>query len=280
MAALLLLAACGNKSEQASETVTGPTTADSLRVALANQDSLLALMNDVAEGMMQIKQMENILSTPGSLGAESQDRRQQIRDDMTAIQQTLQQRRDKLAELEKKLAGSTSKSSTLQKSIETLKKQIAEQESTIEGLRRELSAANIHIERLNANVDSLHNVVQSVNEARDKAQEEANILTDELNTCYYALGSKKELKDHKLISTGFLHKTKIMPQDFEHEYFTKADKRTLLNIDLHSRKAKVLTNQPADSYELIEMPNGNKVLKITSPARFWNTSNFLIVQID
>ena len=199
---------------------------------------------------------------------------------MTAIQQTLQQRRDKLAELEKKLAGSTSKNSTLQKSIETLKKQIAEQESTIEGLRRELSAANIHIERLNANVDSLHNVVQSVNEARDKAQEEANILTDELNTCYYALGSKKELKDHKLISTGFLRKTKIMPQDFEHEYFTKADKRTLLNIDLHSRKAKVLTNQPADSYELIEMPNGNKVLKITSPARFWNTSNFLIVQID
>ena len=71
-----------------------------------------------------------------------------------------------------------------------------------------------------------------------------------------------------------------MPQDFEQSYFTKADKRSLLNIDLHSQKAKVLTNQPKDSYEIVEMPNGNKVLKILAPARFWNTSNFLIVEID
>ena len=51
-------------------------------------------------------------------------------------------------------------------------------------------------------------------------------------------------------------------------------------LDLHSRKAKVLTNQPADSYEIVEAPNGSKVLKITNPDRFWNVSNFLIVQID
>ena len=276
---MLALSACQNKNVSEVEDGT-PTTADSLKIALANQDSLLVLMNDVAEGMSQIKQMENILSSTGDLSAESRDKRQQIRNDMLLIQQTLQMRRDRLEELEKKLQNSSGNNSTLQKSIQTLKKQIADQESTIESLRAELANANINIQRLTANVDSLNTEVANANAAKTQVEEEAATLTNELNLCYYALGSKKELKDHKLIETGFLRKTKIMPQDFEQSYFTKADKRTLLNIDLHSKKAKVLTNQPKDSYEIIEMPNGNKVLKIVAPARFWNTSNFLIVEID
>ena len=276
---MLALSACQNKNVSEVEDGT-PTTADSLKIALANQDSLLVLMNDVAEGMSQIKQMENILSSTGDLSAESRDKRQQIRNDMLLIQQTLQMRRDRLEELEKKLQNSSGNNSTLQKSIQTLKKQIADQENTIESLRTELANANINIQRLTANVDSLNIEVANVNAAKTQVEEEAATLTNELNVCYYALGSKKELKDHKLIETGFLRKTKIMPQDFEQNYFTQADKRTLLNIDLHSKKAKVLTNQPKDSYEIIEMPNGNKVLKIVAPARFWNTSNFLIVEID
>lgn len=276
---VVLSTACMHKSaENATEGV--PTTSDSLRVALANQDSLLSLMNDVAEGMAQIKQMENILSSTGSLTAESNDRRQQIRNDMQVIQQTLQMRRDRLAELEKKLQGSSANNSTLQKSIQTLKNQIADQEGTIESLRKDLANANIHIEKLTANVDSLNTQVASVTAAKEQVEQVANDLNNELNMCYYAMGSKSELKEHKLIETGFLRKTKIMPEDFEQSYFTVGDKRTLTSIDLHSKKAKVLTNQPADSYTITEAPNGSKILKITSPARFWSLSNFLVIQID
>ena len=71
-----------------------------------------------------------------------------------------------------------------------------------------------------------------------------------------------------------------MPEDFEMNYFTTGDKRTLNSIDLHSRKAKVLTNQPADSYTITDAPNGNKVLKIQNPARFWSVSNYLVIQVD
>ena len=276
---VVLSTACTHKSaENATEGV--PTTSDSLRVALANQDSLLSLMNDVAEGMAQIKQMENILSSTGSLTAESNDRRQQIRNDMQVIQQTLQMRRDRLAELEKKLQGSSANNSTLQKSIQTLKNQIADQEGTIESLRKDLANANIHIEKLTANVDSLNTQVASVTAAKEQVEQVANDLNNELNMCYYAMGSKSELKEHKLIETGFLRKTKIMPEDFEQSYFTVGDKRTLTSIDLHSKKAKVLTNQPAESYTITEAPNGSKILKITSPALFWSLSNFLVIQID
>ena len=280
VASLCILSACHNKSENTESQVLTPTTADSLRVALADQDSLLSLMNEVADGMAQIKQMENILSSSNDLTAESSDRRQQIRNDMQVIQQTLQMRRDRLAELEKKIQNSSSNNATLQKSIATLKQQIADQESTIGQLRGELEKAHIHIEQLTATVDSLNTEVASVTAAKDQAEQTATTLTNELNTCYYAIGSKQELKDHKLIQTGFLRKTKIMPEDFEMNYFTTGDKRTLNSIDLHSRKAKVLTNQPADSYTITDAPNGNKVLKIQNPARFWSVSNYLVIQVD
>ena len=94
-ASLLMLTGCTKKADNVADHYEGPTTADSLRQALADQDSLLALMNDVTEGMNQIKQMENILSTPSAnLSAESNDRREQIRNDMLVIQQTLQMKRN------------------------------------------------------------------------------------------------------------------------------------------------------------------------------------------
>lgn len=277
---IVLSTACTHRADQSQSTDNTPTTSDSLRVALANQDSLLVLMNDVADGMAQIKQLENILSATNDFSTESKDRRQQIRNDMMLIQQTLQARRDRLAELEKKLQSSSSNNSTLQKSIQTLKKQIADQEGTIETLRRDLSNANIHIEKLTANIDSLNTEMASVTAEKEEVEQVATDLTNELNTCYFAIGSKSELKAHKLIETGFLRKTKIMPQDFEQSYFTMADKRNLNSIDLHSKKAKVLTNQPSDSYTITEAPNGSKVLKITSPARFWSVTNFLVIQVD
>lgn len=70
-----------------------------------------------------------------------------------------------------------------------------------------------------------------------------------------------------------------MPEDFNASYFHHADKRTLTTIELHSTKAKVLTDQPKDSYT-IEDVDGQKVLKITNTARFWDKSNYLVVQID
>lgn len=277
----LCLAACNsNKADNEAETYQGPTTADSLRVALANQDSLLSLMNDVAEGMAQIKQMENILSSTSDLTAESRDRRQEIRDDMVAIQKTLQERRERLAQLEKKLNASTQNNATLQKSIQTLRAQIADQEGTIETLRIELANANIKVQRLTADVDSLNTTVAAVSQEREEAQQHAAAVTSELNACYYAIGTKKELKEHKLIDTGFLRRTKINTSDFEQSYFTRADKRTLTVIDLHATKAKVLTNQPKDSYEITDAANGSKMLQITNPSLFWNASNFLIIQIN
>lgn len=282
-AALAMLTACQNKNGNQAG---GPTTSDSLHVALANQDSLLVILNDITEGMNQIKQMENILNS-GALGAETPDKRRQIREDMEQIQNALEQRRQRLEQLEQQLAASNQNNATLQRAVANLKTQIADQEKTIDGLRSQLADANIQIEGLNRSVDqlghekdSLTTVVEVESTARQDAERRAVELNNEMNTCYYAIGTGKELKSHNLMESGFLRKTKVMPANFDQSYFTTGDKRSLRTINLGSKKAKVMTNQPADSYEIVDGANGMKILKITNPARFWNQSNFLIIKTD
>lgn len=281
LAAMSLTTACKKTGNSGA-----PTTSDSLQVALANQDSLLVILNDITEGMTQIKQMENLLSS-GGMGAETPDQRRQIREDMMQIHQALEQRRQRLEELEKQLAASNQNNVSLQRAIKNLKAQIAQQESTIKTLEGQLADANVQIEGLNQTVttlgeekDSLTNAVNAETSARAEAERRATELADQMNTCYFALGTGKELKEHNLMSSGFLRKTKVLPQNFDQGYFTKGDKRTLRTINLGSKKAKVMTNQPTDSYEIVEGANGVKILKITNPNRFWNQSNFLVVKTD
>lgn len=278
--AIMATACHSDKTQNEAEEANYPTTSDSLRVALANQDSLLMLMNDVSEGLSQIKQMENLLDATTGMGPEAQNKRQQIRNDIMAIQQQLQKNRDRLADLEKRLAASSANNQTLQRSIETLKKSIAEQEGTIQSLRNELAAANIKIDELNSSVDSLNSTVATVSEERSQAQARADKLNAELNTCYYVIGTGKELKNKGVIESGFLRKTKVLPGEQSTANFIKGDKTHLTAIPLYSKKAKVMTNQPASSYSLEKDANGSYTLRITNPGAFWEKSNFLVVKID
>lgn len=281
IAACSLLTACDNKAKSDAESAKAlqEATTQELQVAITDRDSLLNLVNDISSGMDQIKRLENILSVANSSNGETASQRAQIRADIAAIQQTLEQRRQQLADLEAKLNKSSLSNSNLRKTIETLRSQIDSQSAEIETLRRSLDEANVQIGTLNSKVDSLNVTVDTITNQRDAAQLQSVELANELNTCYYVAASSKELKQHKILETGFLRKAKLLKGDFDQAFFTKADKRTLTTIDLHSKKAQVLTNQPADSYQIVDN-NGQKTLRIVKPEAFWSLTNYLVIKID
>lgn len=254
---------------------------DSINTANAEKDSLMQLMGDIADGMQQIKELEDIVSV-NNLNGETPDRKKQLRDDIVLIQQSINKHKQRLADLERRLKQSTNYNTTMQKSIANLKAQLDDQQKTINGLTDQLAAAHIQIKNLNQSVDSLNTVTKAVTREKEAAEQQSKQLTNEvdnLNTCYYVIGSKKELKARKIIETGFLRKTKILEGDFEMSYFTKADRRTLTDIPLHSNKAQLMTNHPKDSYEIVD--HGNvKTLHITNANRFWEKSNFLVIKVD
>lgn len=280
-ACLVLLSACHNKEkdeELAAAQSMAEASKESLIEAIADRDSLLSLVNEINEGMDQIKELEKILTVQGDLG-ETQTQREKINADIAAIRQTLQERREKIASLEKKLNSSQFENSELKKTIETLKEQLESQSSQIQILTAQLDQAQIAIGKLEQDKDSLNKTITTVTSEKEAAQQEAIETANEMNKCYYAIGSKSELKQQKIIESGFLKKTKLMKGDFEQTYFTVADRRTLDSIPLHSQKAKVLTNHPSGSYEIVDA-DGQKCLNITNSASFWSLSNYLVVQTD
>lgn len=281
IACLAMLPSCkDDKQQDENESVDAVNTElnDSLAAVLAEKDSLMALMTDIADGMTQIKEMQDIVSVQ-NLNGETPDRKAQLRNDVVLIQQSIQKKKERLAELEKRLSQSNNYTEEMKKTIESLKKQLESQQNIINDLTRQLQAAHIEISNLNTRVDSLNTVNTTVNREKKEAQEESERLTNELNVCYYAIGSKNELKAHKIIETGFLRKTKIMEGDFEKSYFTRADKRTLTEIQLHSKKAEVMSKHPSGSYTLVDGAAG-KVLRISNPTKFWEFSNYLVVKVN
>lgn len=278
--ALALLPSCHDKVQEQTTRQDSINTElnDSLATALAEKDSLMALMNDISDGMNQLKELQDVISVR-DLNGETPDRKAQLRSDMELLQKSVAERKKRLDELEKRLSQSQNFNAEMKKTIDTMKKQLQNQQNTIDDLTKQLAAAHIVINTLNTRVDSLNTVNNEVRQEKARAQEESVRLSNELNTCYYVIGTKKELKNNRIIETGFLKKTKILEGDYEKSYFTKADKRTLSVIPLHSKKAEVLSKHPKDSYQLVE--DGNvKVLQITNATRFWELSNYLIVKID
>lgn len=285
MVGLALMPACKRANQMEQEAMRqdsiNAALQDSINTANAERDSLMELMTDIAAGMDQIKEMQDIMSV-NNLSSETPDRKKQLRDDIVLIQQSVSKQKQRLAELENRLKQSTNYNSKMEKTIASLKQQLEDQQKIINNLTEQLEAAHVQIKNLNQSVDSLNTVNKNVTKEKEAAQEESKQLTHEvnnLNTCYYVIGSKKELKAHKIIESGFLRKTKILEGDFEMSYFTKADRRTLTDIPLHSTKAELLTNHPKDSYEL-EDNGGIKTLHILNANRFWEKSNFLVVKVD
>ena len=98
----LTFASCSNnaKNDSAEGDEQTPENTE-LNAALATQDSLNNLINDIMSDMNQIKELESIVSTPGTLdGGEMTSQKTQLKNDITAIREALQQRRERLAELE------------------------------------------------------------------------------------------------------------------------------------------------------------------------------------
>ncbi len=244
----------------------------------AQRDSLMSLVGDINSSLIAVNRLENILSANDGM-RETPSKRKEILNNIAALRQELENRRQALNDLERKLKNSNEYNASLKKMIDSQKRMIEEQAAKISELQNELQNANERISGLTASVDSLVYEVDNITAQREAETQRAENIADELNTCYYAVGSNKELKEHKILEKKFLGKTKIMESEYDREYFTKSDKRSLYRINTFAKKAKLMTKHAEDSYELVEV-DGTMVLKILNPKLFWEKSNFLVIQID
>ena len=56
--------------------------------------------------------------------------------------------------------------------------------------------------------------------------------------------------------------------------------RELTSLPLNSKKAKLLSTHPSDSYTLEAGDDGMQTLKINNPSAFWKQTKYLVVMIN
>ena len=271
--AIMALTACNNNRDQL---LAGQLRNDSLQSIIDARDAeindLLGSLNEVEEGMHAINQAEQRLQV--ARAGEGANRTAVIKENMAFIQQTMQQNKERIAQLEDQLKKTRFNGDQLKRTIENLQVQIKEKENQLQQLREELERKDIQIGKMTEDINNLNTNVENL--TADNAQKTETISTQDkqLNTAYFAFGTKKELKNQHIVDDG-----KVLRANFNSSYFTKIDIRTQTEFKLYSSSARVLTSHPASSYTLTQDANKQYILRVTNPQQFWSTSKYLVVQV-
>lgn len=259
---------------------------DSLLMELAQRnaelDEMMGTFNDISEGFRQINAAENRVDLQrGSVAEGTPDARQQIASDIEFIRKQMEENKEQIAKLQSMLKNSKTNSAQLKKAVESLTQELNAKTRRIEELQAELASKNIRIQELDAAVTDLNaakDELTAENEAKAKTVAEQDKA---LNTAWFVFGTKKELKDQKILSgSGLFKKGSVLKDnDVNKDYFTQVDIRTTKEIKLYSKDADVLTAHPAGSYALEKDSKGLLTLKIDNPKEFWSVSRYLVIQV-
>ncbi len=272
-AVLALATACNERGKSATD-----DGRDSLMQVIDQKDdevnSLIDCINEIQEGFQRINEAEGRV-TIASDNTESNSARETIRENMQFVQETMQKNRELIEQLQQKLRTSSSNVSALEKTLENFRQQLAEKDASIQELRAAIMDKDSLILRQTEQIDNLNNDVANL--AEDNARKSETMATQdkELNKGWFVFGTKAELKEQRILTSGDV----LTSSDFNKNYFTEVDIRTLKEINLYSKKAELLTSHPEGSYTLKKNQKGEYVLNVTNAKKFWSVSKVLVILV-
>lgn len=299
MKKVVILALCVVTLVACKEGKTNPAQLqnDSLRSIVEARDNeindMMGTLNDIQQGFAEINAAEQRVTI--AKAGEGADKTAQIKENIQFIAQRMQENRELIKKLQQQLRETGFKGDQMRKTIENLMAQLSQKDVELKKLRSELEAKNIHIAELDETIMGLNSDVANLNQSVNALTTEKTNLTTEkenlqnensekaqtisnqdkqLNTAWYVFGTKKELKQQRILADG-----KVLQGGFNKNYFTKIDIRVNKEIRLYSTSAKILTSHPSSSYSLTKDTNGQFVLRINDPQNFWSTSKYLVVQV-
>lgn len=242
----------------------------------------VASFSDIESNLAEIKERELNITLSNSDQNSSEDVHKRVAEDIRMINELMSENKRTIEDLNAKISKFSGDNSYLRKALEAAKKEltakIEERDVQITELKENLEAQDFTIHELAANLDTLSQV-------STKQQEVISDQTTQLQTAYYTVGTTKELIASQVLSKdgGFLGigKSEKLKNDFNSEKFQKIDITTTQAIPLSGKKAQLVTNHPSDSYVLEGDQNENlERLVIVDPARFWNSSKYLVVVLN
>jgi len=274
--ASIVIASCGNpEAERAAQ----KALSDSL--LQVQQDSLLDVfrgeLQDISQRISQVSVRNGLLAIDSSEGDVLS--KEMILKRVESLDGLLANNKAELNQLYERMRKSNVKNKQMEEMLQSMQARIAERESQIEKLMAMINDKDVVITEIKATLDSMRS--DNIN-----LTEEVISMDEEMHTVHYIIGEQKELKEKGVITKeggilGLGASKKLDVSKLDPTLFTEADIRELLSIPLYSKKAKLITNHPESSYELIMDSDGNvKSLKVNDRKAFWSVTDYLVVEVD
>lgn len=161
-----------------------------------------------------------------------------------------------------------------------LQNQIDTKEQEIFALSAELENSVHRIGRLNNEVSRLNNKITDVTAENSALESTVARQADIINEAYVLIATKQELQAMGVLSKGnIIKKSKFSVDNLDLSKCRKIDITKVRQFQFKSKKPKILTSVPSESYSIQDNGSDNKTLLILNPKSFWSISNILVIQL-
>ena len=270
----LMVASCNDGVKKAEQAAL--MQRDSLEQIISQKDNeindMMTTLSDIEEGFREITEAQNRVTLAKE--GEGTNTSQRIRENVQFIQSVMKQNKELINKLKQQVRESSVRGEQLKKIVDNLTEQMAIKDKQLQSLREELDAKDIHIAELDEVVADLNKNVTTLKEESNQKSQTISTQDKELHTAWFVFGTKKELKEKRILVDG-----EVLQSNFDKDYFTKIDIRIDKEIKLYSSSAEMLTSHPASSYTLQRDAKKQYVLRINDPDAFWSTSKYLVILV-
>jgi hypothetical protein len=225
---------------------------------------------------MENKVIQQSSTKEGSKAPSQLQVKQQILSRISDIDSILAANRKKLANLQNKLKNAAVQYAGLQKMVDGLKTTLEEREKALADLQS-------RVKSLETEVGEKTKVIALRDATIDDQTSQINDRTKQMNTVYYVVGKKDDLKNQGIIADeggvlwGLFGTTTVIGGNFKSEAFQKMDKTRELQIDLPGKIDELVPKRDVGSYSIEETSNGHSLLKILDADKFWKLNRVVIV---
>lgn len=176
-------------------------------------------------------------------------------------------------------ANASSRVSEIEGELADLRLMVEEKDSIINVSKTEISGLNDSLEEVNMKVDDLV-------AGNAELSERIGMMTGQMNTAYYAIGTEDELISGNIIEKtggflGFLGRVNTFSPSLDREALEKIDIREhkTFTLKTNPRKIEIITLHPSSSYKMEVVNSEEVVVTVTDPEKFWSLSNYLVIVI-
>ena len=277
-ASAMLLFAC--QSGPTPEELAMKAENERLMHDLQGRDSLIGDMthsfDEIQANIELMEGREQMIAENSSEQQLSPNKKDKIVRDLQLMNGLMKESRDRIKELTARLDRSKIDAKGLRAKLKELDLQLAQRDSAITNMKGDLLARDFRIDQINKNLDSITMVM---------AKREAVIdqQTAELNKAYYIMGTEEELEAKGVLTKegGFIGigKHAALNGEASAATFTQTDVRDLRRIPLKAKKAELMSEHPASSYEMVKEDDMIAYLEIKDADAFWKLSKYAVVEV-